>query len=262
MASLIAFAMCLGCDVGIVQKVGGEAVDVELVLAVDVSRSMDQEEIELQRSGYVAALRDPEFVRAVKAGMNGRIAITYFEWAASPREESLVKWAIIDGEETANAFAGELAARPYNGYRGTSISGALTYATALFDANPYDGYRRVIDVSGDGANNIGLPVTGARDAALQKGVIINGLPILLRPGRSFGPLDEYYEKCVTGGPGSFVLPIKNLSEFATAIRMKLIMEVSGTTPPPRFIRTQAGSLDPCLMGERDRRFYDDPYFGR
>lgn len=235
-----------------------EGVDAELVLAVDVSRSMDDAEFELQRAGYVAAIRHPDFIRAVQHGMHGRIAITYFEWASAPRTESQVAWAIIDGPESAETFATALAARPFNAFRGTSISGAIGFATGLFDQNNFDGFRRVIDVSGDGPNNIGLPVLGERQKALDAGIVINGLPILIRPSWTAVDLDRYYENCVIGGPGAFVMPIREASEFATAIRRKLIMEVSGATtlrPTP----IQAEQVD-CLVGEKQRGRYTDPYF--
>jgi len=242
--------------------VAGDAgqVDVELVLAVDVSRSMDIEEFELQREGYVEALRHPEFVQAVQAGRTGRIALTYFEWASSPREESLVAWRIIDGPASAEAFAAELASRPFSGFRGTSISAAIDFGAGLFDRNAVDSPRHVIDVSGDGPNNMGRPVIGSRNAALAQGVIINGLPILVRPSRTQDQLDRYYAECVIGGPGSFVLPIREASEFATAIRRKLILEVSGVMPEARVINAQAPDISACLVGERNRRLFTDPYF--
>ena len=238
----------------------GGQVDVELVLAVDISRSMDVEEFELQREGYVEALRHPDFVRAVQAGLNGRIALTYFEWASSPREESLVAWRIVDGPESAEAFAAELASRPFGGFRGTSISAAIDFGAVLFDRNDVDSPRHVIDVSGDGPNNIGRPVIGSRNAALAQGIVINGLPILVRPSRTQDQLDLYYAACVTGGPGSFVLPIREVSEFATAIRRKLILEVSGAMPEARIIPAQAPDITACLVGERNRRLFTDPYF--
>lgn len=234
-------------------------VDAELVLAVDVSRSMDIEEIELQRAGYVAAIRNPAFVRAVQQGMHGKIALAYFEWAGSPRPESLLAWSVIKGQDDADAFADMLAARPYSGFRGTSISGAITYANMLFDNNGFAGQRRVIDVSGDGPNNIGSPILPERQKVLDAGVIINGLPILIRPSSSIGALDRYYEACVVGGPGSFVLPIRAPAEFATAIRLKLILEVSGT-PAPKPIPAQASTGIDCLIGEKLRRRYTDPHF--
>lgn len=251
--------LCLMCEAPVTQAAAGEAVDVELVLAVDVSRSMDEEEFALQRAGYVNALRHPDFINAVKAGMNGRIALTYFEWASSIREGASIPWRIIDSAESAEAFAAQLESRPFNSFRGTSISGALTHGTALLQDNGFSGWRQVIDVSGDGPNNIGTPVASARDEAVAKGIVVNGLPILIRPSPTFAELDRYYAECVTGGPGSFVLPIKQASEFATAIRRKLILEVSGAPTPP-VIRAQAKPPVDCLVGERDRRLFSDPYF--
>ena len=257
MLSVLSFLLCLGCDV---QPVAAAMpVDVELVLAVDVSRSMDAEEFALQRAGYVEAIRHPDFIAAVRAGLNGRIAITYFEWAGTVRTESRVPWQVIDGPESAQAFAATLAARPFGGFTGTSISGALDFGNGLFDDNPVDGFRRVIDVSGDGPNNIGLPVTGARDRAVASGIVVNGLPIIIRPSPTFRDLDRYYAECVIGGPGSFMLPIRSAEEFATAIRRKLILEVSGASPSASVIPAADEPVD-CLKGERDRRFYSDPYF--
>lgn len=234
-------------------------VDVELVLAVDVSRSMDAEEFALQRAGYVEALRHPDFVKAVEAGQLGRIAVTYFEWAGTIRSDSVVEWRMIDGAASASAFADELAARDFNGQRGTSISGALSYGASLFDGNGFEGWRKVIDISGDGPNNVGEPVTLARDDAVARGIVVNGLPILVRPSPTYAHLDRYYAECVTGGAGSFVLPIRISSEFATAIRRKLIMEVSGAEPEPQILKVQAAPPVDCLAGERDRRFFSDPY---
>ena len=168
-------------------------------------------------------------------------------------------WQIIDSPESAAAFADQLARRDYDHDRGTSISSALTFATTLFQGPANEGVRRVIDVSGDGPNNTGSPVQAARDVAVSAGITINGLPILVRPSRTFAHLDLYYAQCVTGGPGSFVLPIYESSEFATAIRRKLILEVSGDTPPAQVIPAAAVEVD-CLRGERDRRLFSDPYF--
>ena len=252
--------LCLMCEAPPATKAAAEPqVDVELVLAVDVSRSMDEEEFALQRAGYVEALRHPDFINAVKAGLNGRIVLTYFEWASSIREGASIPWQIIDSAESAEAFAAQLESRPFNSFRGTSISSALTHGTELLQDNGFSGWRKVIDVSGDGPNNIGTPVTGARDEAVAQGIVVNGLPILIRPSPTFAELDRYYAECVTGGPGSFVLPIKQASEFATAIRRKLILEVSGAPTPP-VIRAQAKPPVDCLIGERDRRFFSDPYY--
>ena len=168
-------------------------------------------------------------------------------------------WQIIDGSDSANAFADRIAARPFRSFRGTSISGALAFGTGLFEKAAFAGARRVIDISGDGPNNIGPPVTATRDAALAKGIVINGLPILISPSPTFSHLDSYYEQCVTGGPGSFVLPIYAASEFSTAIRRKLILEVSGIANATT-VRIDAAAPIDCLQGERDRRFFSDPYF--
>jgi hypothetical protein len=235
-------------------------VDLELVLAVDVSRSMDADESALQRAGYVDAIRHPDFIRAIKLGANGRIALTYFEWAGDVREESVVPWQVIDSPESAGAFADRIVKRTYGGFRGTSISSALTFGTAMLEDADYQEARRVIDVSGDGPNNIGAPVQAARDIAVSEGITINGLPILIRPSPTFTHLDDYYAECVTGGPGSFVLPISASSEFATAIRRKLILEVSGDMPTPSVTLAAATGAIDCLKGERDRRLYSDPYF--
>jgi hypothetical protein len=260
MALFIGLMLCLGCDLAAqVTSARGEPVDVELVLAVDISGSMDAGEFALQRAGYVAALRHPDFIDAVRAGLHGRIALTYFEWAGTVREETRVPWRLVDGASTAEAFAAMLESRPVRSFRGTSISSALIRGTGLFGDNSFDGHRRVIDVSGDGPNNIGMPVVLARDAAVMAGITVNGLPILIRPSLTVRELDRYYAECVTGGPGSFVLPIRHASEFATAIRRKLILEVSGAAATHRFIPAQAAQPMDCERGERERRIFSDPY---
>jgi len=235
------------------------AVDVKLVLAVDISLSMDEKEFALQRAGYVEALRHPDFIQAVRAGNTGRVALAYFEWAGTVRDDAVIDWQIIDGAESANSFAHKVAARPFRSFRGTSISTALAFGARLFDQTAFEGERSVIDVSGDGPNNIGPPVTATRDAAIAKGIVINGLPILISPSPTFSHLDQYYDQCVTGGPGSFVLPIHAVAEFSTAIRRKLILEVSGIGGEAGVIPVDVTSID-CLQGERDRRFLTDPYF--
>ena len=236
------------------------AVDVELVLAVDISLSMDEKEFALQRAGYVEALRHPDFIQAVRAGKTGRIALAYFEWAGTVRDDAIIDWQIIDSAESANSFADKVAARPFRSFRGTSISSALAFGTEIFDRTSFEGERSVIDISGDGPNNSGPPVTATRDAATAKGIVINGLPILINPSPTFSHLDQYYAQCVTGGPGSFVLPIYAAAEFSTAIRRKLVLEVSGIQDGTRDIPVDTAAPVDCLKGERDRRFYSDPYF--
>ncbi len=227
-------------------------VDVALVLAVDMSGSMDLEEARVQRMGYVEALRHPDFINAVTAGLNGRIAINYFEWAGSVNETSVAGWQLIDDAEDAAAFAEQLASRPVYTRRGTSISNAISFAAKLIAASPHDPMRRVIDVSGDGPNNLGPPVDPARDAAVASGIVINGLAILIRPSGTQGSLDRYYADCVIGGPGSFVLPVHQPEDFAVAIRQKLVMEVSRQQPAERIVPVQIAPASDCMMGEKLR----------
>jgi hypothetical protein len=251
----------------------GEAVDLHLVLAVDVSWSMDPDEQRLQRDGYVEAFRDETLIKAIRSGPAGRIAVTYFEWAGADIQFMVVPWMIVDGASSANRLADLLAERRIGRHRMTSISSALEYAHRLLREAPGVAARRVVDVSGDGPNNGGVsPVTLVRDVLLDDGIVINGLPIMLKVGHEDGfgsgfgqdiaDLDEYYAQCVTGGPGSFVIPIRTRAEFATATRQKLLQEISWL-PVPKVVRVQGlrelqpkqdGSYD-CLIGERNWRRY-------
>jgi hypothetical protein len=231
------------------------SVDVELILAVDVSYSMDMDELAIQREGYAQAIVSKEFLQALKTGPNGKISVTYFEWAASSDQKIIIPWRVIDGPETADAVAAEIMKTPIRRASRTSISGAINFAMPLFDENPHRGLRRVIDISGDGPNNNGAPVTGARDAALEKGIIINGLPIMVKePSYStmdIDNLDFYYEDCVIGGPGSFVVTIKDRDKFKEAIRTKLLLEVAGRTPEGRVV--PVADKEPrvnCMIGEK------------
>jgi hypothetical protein len=230
-------------------------VDVELILAVDVSYSMDMEELAIQREGYAQAIVSKEFLQALKTGPNGKISVTYFEWAASSDQKIIIPWRVIDGPETADAVAGEIMKAPIRRASRTSISGAINFAMPLFDENPHRGIRRVIDISGDGPNNNGSPVTVARDAALQKGVVINGLPIMVKePSYStmdIQNLDFYYEDCVIGGPGSFVVTVKDRDKFREAIRTKLLLEVAGRTPerPVVPVNEKTPRVN-CMIGEK------------
>jgi hypothetical protein len=231
------------------------SVDVELVLAVDVSYSMDMDELAIQREGYAQAIVSKEFLQALKTGPNGKISVTYFEWAASSDQKIIIPWRVIDGPETADAVANEIMKTPIRRASRTSISGAINFAMPLFDENPYRGLRRVIDISGDGPNNNGSPVTVARDAALEKGITINGLPIMVKePSYStmdIDNLDFYYEDCVIGGPGSFVVTIKDRDKFKEAIRTKLLLEVAGRTPERRIVPvTEKEPRVPCMIGEK------------
>lgn len=264
-AMMMAFA--LSSLVAIVAPQAGvakEYVDLELVLAVDVSLSMDHDEQRLQRDGYVAAFRDAKLLKAVQSGPNGRIAVTYVEWAGAAIQSVVLPWRVIQTSKDANAFADALAAQPIKRALMTSISEVVVIARELFAASPVQGLRRVIDVSGDGPNNSGRPVELVRDGAVAAGIVINGLAIQIRSGVGaysyfdLPDLDAYYKDCVIGGPGSFVLSIRDKGEFATAIRQKLLLEIAGATPGARVhragFRTTTDKYD-CLIGEKMWRQY-------
>jgi hypothetical protein len=242
-------------------------VDVELVLAVDISYSMDHDELALQREGYRLALTSKEFLQALREGGHGKIAITYVEWAGAHDQQVVVPWRLIEGPESADSVAAEIGSAPFRRASRTSISGGLQFSSTLFATSGYRGLRRVIDVSGDGPNNSGVPVAPVRDEIVAKGIVINGLPLLLkRPHRGMmdiGRLDWYYEDCVIGGPGSFVVPVRDRTQFIEATRNKLVLEVAGRTPKAPVVR--ASAKEPrmsCLIGETlwQQRWggWDDP----
>ena len=235
-------------------------VDTELVLAVDVSYSMDPEEQALQREGYISGITSREFMSALRGGMHGKIAISYFEWAGPGDHKIIVPWRLIDGPETADAVAREIAHAPYRRASRTSIASALQFAKPLFDASGYRGIRRVVDVSGDGANNSGPLLVPVRDELVASGITINGLPITLKRPNMFTAdidnLDIYYEDCVIGGPGAFVIPIQARDQFKEATRSKLVLEIANRVPTHRIVPAQARQPRiSCTIGEqmwRDR----------
>ena len=237
------------------QRADAHDVDVELVLAVDVSYSMDPDEQALQREGYVSALTSPEFLTALKTGIHARIAVTYFEWANSNDQKILLPWRLIDGLASAQAVAAEIARAPYRRAYRTSISGALLFGSRMFEKSGHRGIRRVIDVSGDGTNNEGPLVVPTREVVIANGITVNGLPIMLKkpqPGSiDIEDLDIYYEDCVIGGPGAFVVPIKEREKFKDAVRTKLVLEVAGRVPEARVIPAAAEAPRiSCTIGER------------
>lgn len=235
-----------------------EKIDLELVLAVDISLSMDQDEQRLQRKGYISAIRHPDVIAAIKSGGYGRIAVSYVEWAGVDYHRVIAPWTFIDSAVTANTFASKLEAQEINSARRTSISGGLLFASELFENNGYEGVRRVIDVSGDGPNNMGAAVHETRDLLVSKGIVINGLPVTLKANDPAGfydvrMLEFYYEDCVIGGFGSFLVAVNDRKEFAVAIRRKLILEIAGAQP--RIIPARAEVKPPrekmdCLIGEK------------
>ncbi|WP_037547421.1 DUF1194 domain-containing protein [Stappia stellulata] len=238
------------------------AVDVALVLAVDVSRSMSHEEMRIQRRGYADAISSPQVLRAISQGPHGRIAVTLFEWAADYHAREIVAWTVIETRADAQAIAATLLSQHSRGERRTSISGGIDHAVRLLEAVPFLADRRVIDVSGDGPNNQGLPVTMARDAAVRKGITINGLPLMTEGGYgsqfNIPDLDEYYRRCVIGGPGAFMIPVNDWDQFAEAVRRKLVLEIGALEPMPtateraRVMPAQFDFAPPydCLIGEK------------
>lgn len=234
---------------------GKVQVDVELVLAVDISYSVDPDELALQRDGYARALTSREFMQALRQGINGKVAVTYFEWAGASEQKVVVPWRLIEGPETADSVANEILQAPIRRAARTSISGALLFGMTLFEMTGFRGIRRVIDVSGDGANNHGQLVTVARDEVVSQGITINGLPVMLkRPNYStmdIELLDEYYEDCVIGGPGAFMVPVRDREKFVEAIRTKLVLEIAGRVPDARIIPAAANAPRvSCTIGER------------
>jgi hypothetical protein len=210
-------------------------VDLELVLAVDISQSMDEDEHALQRTGYVDAFRHKDVINAVMSGPEGMIAVVYMEWAGDFEPIVTIPWTIIDSEKAARDFADRLEREPVFGEQRTSISTALIKATQLIQGNDIASHRQVIDVSGDGANNAGMPVAQVRDEVVKRNITINGLPIMLEKPKEFydiDHLDRYYKHCVIGGEGAFIAPVFDLKHLAATIRKKLVMEIASLDVAP------------------------------
>ena len=211
-----------------------EQVDLLLVLAADVSRSVDNAKFQLQREGYAAAISDPRVLDAIRSGRNGRVGLTFVEWSGAGSQRVLIDWTIIGDAETARGFGDRLLEAPRSFADRTSISGAIEFAMGQLARAPYESARRTIDVSGDGTNNAGRDVTLARDEAVAQGVTINGLVILSETPLAWNPdhtnppggLQNYYRNNVIGGPGAFVLVAENFNSFGQAIVKKMIAEVA------------------------------------
>jgi hypothetical protein len=241
-------------------------VDLELVLMVDVSRSMTARELEIQRRGYAEALRSDAVFAAVQSGLLQSVAITYVEWAGT--QQVVIDWRVIQSRADLDALSDILTSRFDPSLRRTSISEALIFGANLMETNIYKGLRRVIDISGDGPNNQGRGVELARDTVLAKGITINGLPLLTRDGNTdawhLDQLDLYYQTCVIGGPGSFMIPVFDWDDFADAVRRKLVLEMVSWPAQPQIIPAQVVKRDPtdCRIGEKiwqDRqRYWDSP----
>ncbi|MBB5691173.1 hypothetical protein FHS88_003325 [Roseomonas alkaliterrae] len=222
-----------------------EEVDVELVLAVDVSRSVDAEEMEMQMRGYAAAFRDPRLARGIARGPIGTIAVTLFVWSDWNIQHILVPWTKLDGPDACARFAAAVDGASRETYLYTSISGAIDFAMRQFGTR-YEGLRRVVDISGDGVNNSGRPVADARAEALARGVTLNGLAVLDRNPQpaallaGLPPIDAYFRDEVIGGPGAFLMVAEGYEAFAEAVRRKIIREIAALPAPgPRVERATA-----------------------
>lgn len=223
-----------------------EEVDLELVIATDVSRSIDEGEALLQRQGVAAAFRSQEVIDAIQSGSLGKIGVAYVDWSIDAFNKIVIDWLVIEDEESAEAFASALLNTPPSYGQRTSISGLISLAVQMLETNDLEGNYRTIDISGDGPNNAGLPLAGIRDKAIAEGVTINGLPILAEDaqfrGRGYFPdIDKYYVACVIGGRAAFALPARGFQDFAAAMRRKLVLEISGVLPQTQFSEVRPAS---------------------
>ncbi|MEM6550155.1 MAG: DUF1194 domain-containing protein [Pseudomonadota bacterium] len=236
-------------------------VDVELILAVDVSLSMTARELEIQRRGYAEALVSDDVVEAIGfGGPHGQISLTYVEWAGPASQRVIIDWTLIRTREDAEAFATRLTTAFPDGFPRTSISSLIDHSIPRFEDNGFVGERRVIDISGDGPNNGGRPVLAARAEAAARGITINGLPLMTREGMGdqfhLDDLDEYYRQCVTTGPTSFLIPVLRWEDFPDAVRRKLVLELAGEQPSAAPLHPVEGY--DCLIGEKIwNRYYGD-----
>ncbi|QMU57766.1 MAG: DUF1194 domain-containing protein [Boseongicola sp.] len=246
--------LCVGL-LAVPGSVVAEEVDVELALMVDVSRSMAPYELSLQRRGYAEALVSDQVVNAILSSFTGKIALTYVEWAGDGSQRLIVPWTVIDGRESAEAVAAILREDSGFGMRRTSISGAIKYGIEGIEGNAFKGLRRVIDISGDGPNNDGSPVERSRDRAIEAGIVINGLPLMTwEPEEVWGipDLNLYYEACVIGGPGAFVIPVHRWEDFPLAVRRKIVLELAGP-PDVVLVAEHTRPKVDCMIGEKKRR---------
>lgn len=209
-----------------------QPVDLELVLAVDASGSIDEDEMQLQRHGYANAFVNDRVLKAIRSGYHRSIAVLYLEWAAVGCETIAVNWTRLSDAASAEAFAAAIMAAPPSRYcpGGNAIGDAIAFAAANMAGNSFQGERMVIDVSGDGPNTLGRPVTRARDAAVAQGIVINGLAILRRSGWYGGTLTHHYRDAIIGGPGAFVMEAEKGEAFAEAVLNKLVREIAALAP--------------------------------
>jgi hypothetical protein len=236
---MLARSLLLGLSLllaGLAPARSQQPVDLNLVLAVDASGSVDAYRFNLQKQGYADAFANPKVLQAIRSGPLQSIAVTMVQWTGPSMQADVVGWTEIRDKESAEEFSAIIRATPRRLFGGgTSLSGAIDHAMRLLAQSPFEGTRRIIDVSGDGSNNSGRSPKLARDEAVAAGVGINGLPILsVEPG-----LDRYYRDYVIGGPGAFVIPVDSFEQFADAILSKLIAEIAALPPGTRDL-AQAG----------------------
>jgi hypothetical protein len=233
---------------------GSQAVDVQLVLAVDVSLSMSPDELEIQRRGYATAMADQQVIDAITDGVHGRIAIAYVEWAGDKTQRVIVPWTYIASRADAEAFAARLTDEVPRSARRTSISGGLNFSADLIAESGIEAMKRVIDVSGDGPNNEGPPVRETRDRIVAQGIVVNGLPLMTNGGLTTAfdvpDLDIYYKNCVIGGPGAFMFPVTSWDQFPEAVRRKLVLELAAAPERATVVKAAAAPGYDCMIGEK------------
>jgi Protein of unknown function (DUF1194) len=240
MSSTVSTAMLLAL-LAVTTGARAQSTDLLLVLAADVSRSIDEGEFDLQRKGYAAALSDPRVLAAIRGGATGTIAVCFVEWSGAGEQMVVADWTVIHDDEDAGGLSATILAAPRSFIGRTSISGAIDFAMQRFVAAGRQSSRQIIDISGDGTNNSGRPVTEARDQALAEGVTINGLAIINdrpNPGYAFhtqppGGLAEWYRQNVIGGPGAFLHVVEDFRSFADAMTNKLVSEIVAVTREER-----------------------------
>jgi hypothetical protein len=244
--TIVLMLICAGLALVPIATPAAEQVDLLLILAADVSRSVDSAKFQLQREGYAAAISDPGVLDAVRSGRNGRIGLTFVEWSGVGAQRVVIDWSTIRDAESAKGFGDRLLEAPRSFADRTSISGAIEFAMGQFARAPFDAPRRTIDISGDGTNNAGRDVVSVRDEALAQGITINGLvifsdtPLAWNPDHTNPPggLDNYYRNNVIGGPGAFVQVAQDFNSFGQAIVKKMIAEVA-QAPANLKLRTSA-----------------------
>lgn len=263
----LATSFCLILAMASAESIGGESVDLELVLLADASGSIDDREIEFQRQGYAAAITHSQVLNAIISGYDGRIAVTYVEWGSAGSQDVVVPWSIIDGSESAQTFANALTIAPRRAFGRNAIGSAIDAARSLIDGNDIDGHRKVIDLSADSANNWGgPPIATSRAGAIAAGITINGLAVLCRhcSGRPISyDLEAAFADRIIGGPGSFVVTADGEVSFSEAVRRKLVLEIAGTAMSQRHASrdgddlnhtideiTALGTLRPGFLGNR------------